>query len=482
MSEPRKGNQTPTVERVHDYSASYGADASDLYSKTGRTAQEWQNLLLCDILAYQPDGLWVHTKFGYSVPRRNGKNEVVSIRELYGLHHGERILHTAHRTTTSHSAAMRLSRLLDDMGYEEVIRQKKGETYDKHYVFSKQFGLEKITLLGEGGGVCDFRTRTSKGGLGEGFDLLVIDEAQEYTDDQESSLKYVVTDSKNPQTVFCGTPPTAVSGGTVFQLMRKNVLAGEAGDNSGWAEWSIDERTDPKDKEAWYLCNPSLGTIFTERSIMDEVGSDELDFNIQRLGLWVSYDQKSAITEQEWKMTESSKVPQLKPGAFVGIKYGKDGTNVSVSVACRTQDSRIFVTAYDCRNVREGDLWIVEFIKKVANLRGIVIDGANGTERLVKDLKEFGVKKTPTVPTSKEFIVANAAFELAIYNDGLWHMPQPSVDRVVTNCDKRAIGSNGGFGYRSTIDTADISLMDSMILAYWLCSETKERKIQKVYY
>ena len=68
-----------------------------------------------------------------------------------------------------------------------------------------------------GGGIIEFRTRTSKGGLGEGFDLLVIDEAQEYQDDQESALKYVVTDSKNPtRPFFVGTPPTPVSSGTVF--------------------------------------------------------------------------------------------------------------------------------------------------------------------------------------------------------------------------------------------------------------------------
>lgn len=170
MAEPRKGCQEPTVSYVLPYELTRGKEAIDLYEQTGRKAQEWQQGLIYDMLARNEDDLWTHTKFGYSVPRRNGKNEVVTIRELYGLKNGERILHTAHRTTTSHSAAMRLSKLLDDMGYEEVIRQKKGDVYDKHYVFSKQFGLEKITLLGEGGGVCDFRTRTSKGGLGEGFD------------------------------------------------------------------------------------------------------------------------------------------------------------------------------------------------------------------------------------------------------------------------------------------------------------------------
>ena len=80
-----------------------------------------------DILAVNEDGLWVHTKFGYSVPRRNGKNEVVAARELFGLIKGERILHTAHRTTTSSSASRRLVDLLKDAGYTEVIRAKQEE-------------------------------------------------------------------------------------------------------------------------------------------------------------------------------------------------------------------------------------------------------------------------------------------------------------------------------------------------------------------
>lgn len=147
-------------------------------------------------------GVWVHTKFGYSVPRRNGKNEIVAIREMYGLKKGERILHTAHRTTTTHSAWERLSNLLKKANIEVVSSYKA-------------FGKEHLEVAG--GGIIEFRTRTSKGGLGEGFDLLIIDEAQEYQDDQESALKYVVTDSKNPQTIFCGTPPTPVSSGTVLQ-------------------------------------------------------------------------------------------------------------------------------------------------------------------------------------------------------------------------------------------------------------------------
>ena len=279
MSEPRKGRQTPTKSIILPYTETRGQEAIELYNSSGRTAQEWQELLIYDIMAVNEDGLWVHTKFGEEIPRRNGKNEVVVIREMWGLLHGERIMHTAHRTTTSTSASRRLVARLVAAGFEEVTRIKKGQKYDKHFTYTKQMGLERIVILGEGGGTIDFRTRSSSGGLGEGFDLLVIDEAQEYTDNQETALKYVVTDSCNPQTIFCGTPPTTVSAGTVFVKLRSAALQGETR-NTGWAEWSVEEMTDPNDKDAWYETNPSLGTVLTERAVQDEIGTDKIDFNI----------------------------------------------------------------------------------------------------------------------------------------------------------------------------------------------------------
>jgi len=58
----------------------------------------------------------------------------------------------------------------------------------------------------------------------------------------------------------------------------------------------------------------------------------------------------------------------------------------------------------------------------------------------------------------------------------------PSLSKVATNCDKRNIGSNGGFGYRSHFDDMDISLMDSALLAHWACATTKPKKKQKISY
>lgn len=58
---------------------------------------------------------------------------------------------------------------------------------------------------------------------------------------------------------------------------------------------------------------------------------------------------------------------------------------------------------------------------------------------------------------------------------------QPSLVQAVSNCEKRAIGSNGGFGYKAIKEEIEIALLDSVILAYWACSETKvKRRKQRI--
>ena len=276
------------------------------------------------------------------------------MRELWGWVHGELILHTAHRTPTSHASWEKLKKVLDENGFEEVKRADKTKTYSKAYTATAQYGLETITMLDELEGTINFRTRTSKGGLGEGFDLLIIDEAQEYTDEQQSTLQYVVTSSDNPQTLMCGTPPTAVSSGTVCEKLRESCLSGQA-ENCGWAEWSVDKMSDVKDKNIWYMCNPSLGQTLKERSVASEDSSDDVDFNIQRFGLWLKYNQKSAILEKEWDNLKVEEVPHLIGKLYVGVKYAKDCNSVSMSVACQTEGKRVLVDVVNRKSVKDDN-------------------------------------------------------------------------------------------------------------------------------
>ena len=470
MPKKKIGSQTPTKSVILPYDAklSLGREAIELYEKSGRTAYDWQRFLVDAIMARNNDDLWTHMMFGFSVPRQNGKNEVIAIRELWGLINGERILHTAHRTTTSAAAFNRLLSILEEAGYEEGT----------HFHKIKAAGREHIKFV-IGGGRIDFRTRSSTGGLGESFDLLVIDEAQEYTDDQRAALMYTIAASPNPQTIMIGTPPTPISSGTVFMKYRENVLYG-ALEDSGWAEWSVEKESDPRDKELWYQANPSLGLRVSERNIQAEVGNDDLDFNIQRLGLWIQYNQKSAISENEWKELHVDTIPKLKGKLFVGIKYGHDGTNVAMSIAVKTEDDKVFVEAIDCQSIRNGNDWIIHFLRK-ADVQQVVVDGANG-QRILADAMKLAKLKPPILPTVKEVVKANAMFEQAVYQQTIVHRSQPSLFQVVTNCEKRPIGTQGGFGYKSQYEDYDIALMESMILAHWACAEVKEVKKQKIRY
>ncbi|MGI6557140.1 MAG: hypothetical protein ACOX1H_07540 [Pseudoramibacter sp.] len=237
----RIGSQTPTQSFVLPYQKTSGAEAIALYQKCGRKALNWQKLLVYDMLARNDNAEWMHMTFGYALPRQNGKNEVVAIREMYGLIHGERILHTAHLTSTAHAAWERLVTILTDAKLIDPGKKDKG--------LYRANGKEHIYLdsYQEGGGRIEFRTRTSKGGLGESYDLLVIDEAQEYQDEQKAALQYTISASENPQTVLCGTPPTVTSVGTIFPKMRQAALAGES-EETAWEEWSVDQMSDPHDK------------------------------------------------------------------------------------------------------------------------------------------------------------------------------------------------------------------------------------------
>lgn len=262
--------------------------------------------------------------------------------------------------------------------------------------------------------------------------------------------------------------------------MRRSVLSGSQ-KNSGWAEWSVDKQTDVYDVDAWYESNPAMGFQLNERKVEDEIGSDLVDFNIQRLGWWATFSQKSSITLNDWERLSLhlKNTLTLKGKLFVGIKYGKGTNNVAMSIAVRMDDDRIFVECIDCRDIRDGNRWIIDFIKH-ADVGGIIVDGIAGQTVIKDDFKENKIKKY-IFPTVKEVIEANATFEHGIQQGTICHAKQPSLDAVVTNCEKRAIGSNGGFGYKAIKDVNEIALMDSVIFAHWLCSKAKPKKSKQVY-
>lgn len=426
----------------------------------------WQKLIVYDLLAVNDQDLYTHMLFGLTVPRQNGKNEILIVRELYGLKKGERIIHTAHRTDTAHKA---WERLLAACEAASIPVESSYRAYGKEHIYTTN------------GGIIEFRTRTSTGALGSSYDLLVIDEAQEYTESQESALTYTIAASQNPQTIMTGTAPTAVSSGTVFSAFRTRVLAGSAKD-SAWEEWGVETMTDPDDVDAWYAANPSLGYILPERNVSRESVGDVLDFNIQRLGYWTGFNLKSAISLVEWNRCKVETVPELTGPMWIGIKYSREAASVAMSIAIQAEDGRTFIESIDCRDGRNGNDWIVSWIRDVKDVcAAVIVDGSAGQAVLDKDMKDAGVKFPLVFPRVADIIFCNSAFEQGIVKRQIAHMGQPSLEESVTNCEHRAIGN--GFGFKSIKNGVDISLMESAALAFWGLHNIKpKRKKQKVTY
>lgn len=468
----RYGASEPTKSFILPYTKTKGDEAVELYNQGKYEMEPWQCALLCSIMGLDDEELWVHQKFGYSIPRRNGKSELAIARCLWGLAHGEHILYTAHKTSTAHAIFERL----EELCISAKIPIKKP---------FRAFGREHIYTDGTDGRI-EFRTRTTTGGMGEGYDLLVLDECQEYTVTQAAALKYVITASKNPQTLMLGTPPTPVSAGTVFPNFRQKCLAGQA-KYSGWAEWSVNYQATIDDLDALYQSNPSLGHHLTLRAIESEDdGESEVDLAIQRFGYWFKYSLKSVISKPDWEACELKELPEMEGRLFVGIKFGKGSGNVSMAIAKRIKGTdEIFTEAIDCRPVRGGYQWILDFVKS-ADIQEITIDGDNGKSSLndliceLIDQEELDLNY-PTIPKTGEIIKGNSEFEQGILNKTMLHMDQPSVTQVVTNTEKRAIGTNGGFGYRSQDERMDISLLDSIMLAHWICHDAPDEEYEQIF-
>ena len=120
---------------------------------------------------------------------------------------------------------------------------------------------------------------------------------------------------------------------------------------------------------------------------------------------------------------------------------------------------------------------------KNPKVQKVVIDGASGQQMLADQMKEAGLKLKPILPAVREVVLANTMFEQDLFAKKITHSGQESLAQVVSNCEKRPIGTNGGFGFRSLVESYDIAIMDSAILAYWLCATQKDAPhIQNISY
>lgn len=459
---------------------SEGEDAAFLSQSYGLSPDEWQSLVVDDVLAVRADGRWVSSRCGLSVPRQNGKNAVLEIVELYKMVAlGRRILHTAHEVKTARKAFLRLCAFFENRQSPELaamvreIRRTNGQEaiylHDKECARQPRCGCE--------GASCEFIARSKGSGRGFTVDDLVMDEAQELDDFAYAALLPTISaaPSGNPQQIICGTPPGPRDSGEVFTRLRKDALSGRS-QRTLWLEWSFDPDADTADRSQWAQANPALGLRLGVQVIEDEYAAmDDATFLRERGGAWSVDGTRKVVPDHVWAAL-SDPASQPADRLAMAIDMAPEGASASIGVAGKRADDRWHVELIE---QREGSMWVVERAASVALRHGfgaVVVDGASPAMALVEPLRAKGL--TVTVTGARDMGQACGSFYRLLMEDGLRHVGQPQLALSMSMARKRAIGSEGLWGWGRAVSGADISPTVVVTLALWGAMSTGA-KVQK---
>lgn len=474
-SKRRIGRQTPRVHISPPYEYSDGDDCAFLASGYGLTPDPWQKLVLDDWLGRDENDDYTATRCGLSVPRQNGKNAIIEMRELYGaVTMGEKILHTAHEVRTHRKAFARFCSFFEN-------ERKYPELAAMVDTIRKANGQEAVTFLN--GGSVEFSARSKSAGRGFSVDVVVFDEAQYLTDEQLSAIMSTLAAAPlgNRQLIFTGTPPEPGSAGEVFTRIRKEALTKPSA-TLAWHEWSAEDIGDVRDRGRWYDTNPGLGIRLTEEFTEEEMRTMADDsFARERLGWWSKTGGNKVLSESEWNALVTANPPTEGKHAM-GIKFSAAnapyGATVSIAMAIRPEVGTPYVEVIANRPMSQGITWIVELLEAwQEKLACVVIDGRNGSGVLNDRLNEIGFpKRAKKFTNTNEVATAASSFLSAIREKKVTHSNQEALNDSALNSCKRSIGEAWGFG--GTGDT-DSTLIEACTLAHWGVMTTKRNPNRK---
>ena len=468
----RYGSQKPRIDIYNNGDIELAERAIALYEAYNSELLPWQKAVIRRWMALDENGHWANPDCGLSVPRQNGKTELLICRVIGGMvFKGECLIYTAHQVSTVDEIKRRVLRFFYDA--EPEIRGLLTSEFDKE---PKSFDFVEL----RNGGRCIFRTRTRSSGLGYTSDALLHDEAQEMVDAHEEALRPTISAGRqhNPQTIMAGTPPTSGSSGTVFLRARRNVLAGKS-ENFCWQEWSVENFTATDDVDAWYQTNPSLGYLVSERAIKAESTTMSQDsFNKMRLGWYAGLDAQRIFTDDEWNalaVTEVKLPPN--PELAYAVKFAPDRSAVTLAVGV-DMGEKVHVEVIERKRMSEGQAWLVRWLlDRWRNACVVVVDGAAGQGLLIEELlrAEKRISKRILTPNVKEAGSAYALLTQSIQDGTITHYNQPLLNSAIRTAKRRDIGKDGMFGFAPLNPNIQCDPVDAIAFALYGVNRFKGR-------
>lgn len=479
MSSSRKNSSGDSqVPRVHVAPRAVSSDgdlAAKFSAAYGLDPDPWQRLVLDDWLSLW-GGRWSSLTCGLSVARQQGKNALLEIRELYGMVAlGEKILHTAHEVKTAQKHFRRLKYFFGQKANDETAQFPELNALVTQV--RSVNGQEAIFL--SNGGAIELVARSKNSGRGFTVDVLVMDEAQELSEDALEALMPTTSAAPlgNPQWLFTGTPPGPSAAGEVFTRIRDEAL-GEKPGRLCWHEWSVTGEVDLDDRVLWRMTNPALdaGRLQVEVIEGERARFSDDGFARERLGKWLEHGASATrvISAQQWAATAVTDKPDGVKS--FGVAFSQLGDRLALGGAVKHPDG-VHVELLDAaQNVTDAGLgpladWLAERWRDTAV---IVLSGAAGAGVLRNMLVDRGVpQRMVLVASTAQYLQACATTIEAARAGDMTHLKadgqaQLDISAAQTDTDKRG-------GFRTTVPDGDETPMEAIALALWAATTTKRR-------
>lgn len=464
----RVGNQNPTFRASADYKRTEGGYASEISESYSLKPHPWQELVLNDWLAVDENDKLIHSFCVLEVPRQNGKTGVSDPRETWGLlKRKESILHTAQEYQTAKKAFDRLRKKFGaKRGDPFAMYPELNALVDRYTISAGQMVLDLTN-----GAHIEFRTRGNNSDMGRGgtFDLVVIDEAQAYTEEQDAALSPLnsAAPTGSPQTILMGTPPLTAGNtkGLVFARAIESIQSERKHGDCAHI-WSVDEIGDITNRDRWYMTNPSLGYQLIEEAIEKDASKMSADmFAREHLGYITKVSASGAqyvISSELWDSCKSSETKPEGKTAY-GIKFTFDGSMVCLCGAVIDSNNNARISMIEQRPTGQGTRWLAEWLNaRYDKACCVVIDGRNGADVLVDKIADvWKIKGSIIRPTARD-IIASVGMLMDSLNEHTitWYEGQDALRESAITSVKRSIGGGWGFGgeYSAPIEACALAL------------------------
>lgn len=486
----RVGNQRPTFTTAPDEVDGRGARAVSVLEHYGVRFYGSQKYEFDRLMARTAYDDFASKAIYISKPRQNGKSFAVRFYCIWcACVLGMKVLYTAHRVRTSRKMFKEIADFV--LAYSDF---RKTLIYPQGIYRAP--GYEGVYFTdpktGRAGGYIEFMTRTS-GVRGDTADVIVIDEAQEMTAEQEEALLPTsvagsdVSRKLSQQVVYIGTPPDAKTKGTVFQSAHDKAHVGVLY-GAWWIEWAVDAPIEPGDKEAVlsaiYATNPALGYRIREDTLLERWAKMTPEgFAREHLGWWADYRKVNLMIPAElWSSAASSKRAPDGIRAFA-VKFDPTGERAALAVGVRPKEGPARIELVNMYDTGHGLEQIAQDLMKVApRASEIVIDGGGFAQTLCERLIMRGLTiKQVRKPTALEVSTA-ASYLVAALNDGtVTHYEsdgQRLLDDSATKTERRQVGRQGGYSFKST-EEAFAEPIEAAALALLFAMKTKKDPTKK---